>query len=69
MVPSRTIIPVEIVRTRLAAKALNMTDRGTLEDGKKADFVVFETDNFQNILYRQGTLSAHSVYINGEKIK
>lgn len=55
--------------TYRAAKALNMTDRGTLEDGKKADFVVFETDNFQNILYRQGTLSAHSVYINGEKIK
>ena len=34
----------------------------------KADFVVFETDNFQNILYNQGSLVASEVYIDGEKI-
>lgn len=51
-----------------AAKALNLTDRGILKKGMKADFVVFETDNFQNILYNQGSLEASEVYIDGEKI-
>lgn len=52
-----------------AAKALNLTDRGMLENGKKADFVVFETDNFQNVLYKQGSLAADSVYIDGQKVE
>ncbi len=52
-----------------AAKALNLTDRGSLELGKKADFVTFKTNNFQNILYQQGSLSVKSVYIDGEKIQ
>ena len=51
-----------------AAKALNFTDRGILKKGMKADFVVFETNNFQNILYNQGSLVASEVYIDGEKI-
>ena len=51
-----------------AAKALNLKDRGILKKGMKADFVVFETDNFQNILYNQGSLVASEVYIDGEKI-
>lgn len=51
-----------------AAKALNLKDRGILKKGMKADFVVFETDNFQNILYNQGSLAASEVYIDGEKI-
>lgn len=51
-----------------AAKALNLSDRGILKKGMKADFVVFETDNFQNILYNQGSLVASEVYIDGEKI-
>lgn len=51
-----------------AAKALNLTDRGILKKGMKADFVVYETDNFQNILYNQGSLVASEVYIDGEKI-
>ena len=51
-----------------AAKALNFTDRGILKKGMKADFVVFETDNFQNILYNQGSLVASEVYIDGERI-
>lgn len=50
-----------------AAKALNLTDRGILKKGMKADFVVFETDNFQNILYNQGSLVASEVYIDGGK--
>ena len=51
-----------------SAFALNLEDRGTLEKGKKADFVTFKTDNFQNVLYQQGSLKTDSVYINGEKI-
>ena len=51
-----------------SAFALNLTDRGTLEKGKKADFVTFKTDNFQNVLYQQGSLKAESVYIDGEKV-
>ena len=51
-----------------AAKALNLTDRGVLKKGMKADFVVFETNNFQNILYNQGSLVASEVYIDGEKL-
>ena len=50
-----------------SAFALNLEDRGTLEKGKKADFVAFKTDNFQNVLYHQGSLKAETVYIDGEK--
>ncbi len=48
-----------------AAYALNLEDRGQLEAGKKADFVTFKTNNFQNILYNQGSLKAEHVYIDG----
>ena len=51
-----------------SAFALSLEDRATLEKGKKADFVTFKTDNFQNVLYQQGSLKTDSVYINGEKI-
>lgn len=51
-----------------AAYALDLEDRGILAGGKKADFITYETDNFQNILYHQGSLKPKSVYINGEKI-
>lgn len=52
-----------------SAFALSLEDRGTLEKGKKADFVTFKTDNFQNVLYHQGSLKAESVYIDAEKIQ
>ncbi|MDR2206305.1 MAG: imidazolonepropionase [Flavobacteriaceae bacterium] len=48
-----------------AAKALNLQDRGILKPEMKADFAVFNTDNFQDILYKQGSLKAEFVYING----
>lgn len=48
-----------------AAYALNLEDRGKLEAGKKADFVTFKTNNFQNVLYNQGSLKTGLVYING----
>jgi imidazolonepropionase len=50
-----------------SAVALNLEDRGRLEKGKKADFVTFKTDNFQNVLYQQGSLKPNCIYINGEK--
>ena len=51
-----------------SAFALGLEDRGKLEKGKKADFVTFKTDNFQNILYQQGSLIAANVFLDGEKI-
>jgi imidazolonepropionase len=48
---------------------LSLEDRGKLEKGKKADFVTFKTDNFQNVLYHQGSLKAAHVYIQGEKVQ
>ena len=51
-----------------SAFALGLEDRGKLEKGKKADFVTYETDNFQNILYQQGSLNAENVFVDGEKI-
>lgn len=51
-----------------AAYALGLEDIGKLEAGKKADFVTFKTDNFQNVLYNQGSLNAEKVYINGNQV-
>ena len=48
-----------------SAFALGLEDRGRLENGLKADFVTFKTDNFQNVLYNQGSLKAEHIYING----
>lgn len=51
-----------------SAYALGLEDRGILAPGMKADFVTYKTDNFQNVLYRQGSLSPEAVFINGKKI-
>lgn len=51
-----------------ASFALDLEDRGILAEGKKADFITYETDNFQNILYHQGSLLPSQVYINGEMV-
>ncbi|MFN4364141.1 imidazolonepropionase [Chryseobacterium hispalense] len=52
-----------------SAFALGLEDRGKLELGMKADFVTFKTNNFQNVLYNQGSLKAENLYIDGMKIK
>ena len=52
-----------------SAFALGLEDRGKLDKGLKADFITFRTDNFQNILYHQGSLKAEHVFINGNKVK
>lgn len=51
-----------------AAKALGLDDRGSLETGKIADFVVFGTDHYQEITYHQGQLKPSGVWKNGKKI-
>lgn len=52
-----------------SAFALGLEDRGRLEKDMKADFITYKTDNFQNILYNQGSLKAENVFIDGTKVK
>ncbi len=52
-----------------AAKALNFTDRGTLEKGKKADFVSFPTDDFRNIIYYQGQMKPNGIWKDNEELQ
>lgn len=47
------------------AQALNLTDRGRLEKGMKADFISFPTDDFRDIIYYQGQLKPNQVWIDG----
>lgn len=51
-----------------ASAALNLEDRGKLEQGKLADFSLFHTDNYQEILYNQGNLKPCVVFKRGEKV-
>ena len=51
-----------------AARALNLTDRGTLEKGKLADMIAFPTDNYKEILYYQGKLKPTQVWKRGGKL-
>ncbi|SDQ22993.1 imidazolonepropionase [Flagellimonas zhangzhouensis] len=52
-----------------AAAALRLEDRGKLEAGALADFVVFPTDNYQEITYHQGQLKPSMVWKNGTPIQ
>ncbi|GEN76879.1 imidazolonepropionase [Chryseobacterium hagamense] len=51
-----------------SAFALGLENRGKLEAGFKADYITFKTDNFQNILYHQGSLKCEHIYIGGVQI-
>lgn len=51
-----------------AAAALGLEDRGRLKTGLLADFCLFPTSNYQEILYQQGTLKPVQVWKKGEKI-
>lgn len=51
-----------------AAKALNFSDRGTLEMGKKADFISFPTSDFRDIIYLQGQMKPNMVWKDGMKL-
>lgn len=54
--------------TSRAAAALRLEDRGKLEVGAVADFVVFPTDNYQEITYHQGQLKPSEVWKKGINI-
>ncbi|WP_339756974.1 imidazolonepropionase [Algoriphagus aquimarinus] len=51
-----------------AAAALGLEDRGILKKGLLADFTLFPTANFQEILYQQGKLKPEQVWKSGLKI-
>jgi len=51
-----------------AAAALKLEDRGELEVGKLADFSLFHTGNYQEILYNQGNLKPCVVFKRGVKV-
>jgi len=51
-----------------AAAALNLKDRGTLEAGMLADFSLFHTGNYQEILYNQGNLKPCVVFKRGSLV-
>ncbi len=52
-----------------AAAALNLTDRGILKPGMKADFIAFKTNDYREILYRQGQLKPEKIWKNGNQMK
>lgn len=64
-----TTAEVLAAMTFRSAFALGLEDRGRLEKNMKADFVSYKTDNFQNVLYNQGSLIAENVFIDGTKVK
>ncbi len=51
-----------------AAKALNLRDRGVLDTGLIADIVCFPGNDYQEILYNQGSLQPDLVIKKGELI-
>jgi imidazolonepropionase len=51
-----------------AAAALKLTDRGQLAQGYLADFSIFHTSNYNEILYNQGNLKSCMVWKNGELV-
>ena len=61
-----TMSEVWAALTCRAANALVKTDRGILKQGYLADVVAFKTNDYKEILYRQGQLSAGMVWKNGE---
>lgn len=51
-----------------AAAALGLADRGVLRAGQLADFNIYDTSNYQEILYQQGNLKPAQVWKNGAKV-
>ncbi len=51
-----------------AAAALKLSDRGTLAEGKLADFSLFHTANYQEILYNQGNLKPCVIFKRGVNV-
>ncbi len=54
--------------TYRAAAALNLSDRGIIRTGMKADFIAFSTNDYRDILYHQGQLKPSITWKNGINI-
>jgi len=54
--------------TYRAAKALNLTDRGSLQPGKLADMQAYPCADYREILYYQGKMKPAQVWKNGNPI-
>jgi len=51
-----------------AAAALGLEDRGKLKVGQLADFILFPTSDYQDILYHQGKMKPTTVWKRGAKV-
>lgn len=51
-----------------AAAALKLDDRGQLKDGLRADFILFHTNDYKEVLYNQGSFKPCMVFKNGELV-
>jgi imidazolonepropionase len=51
--------------TMRAARALGLTDVGTLQPGHSADMIVFPSSDYREILYQQGMLSPCLTFVQG----
>ncbi len=54
--------------TTRAARALNLSDRGSLAKNQLADMIAFPTDNYKEILYFQGKLKPTIVWKQGRRV-
>ena len=52
-----------------SARALGLSDRGSLEKGKIADILSFDTADYREILYYQGKMKPSQVWKKGIKVK
>lgn len=53
--------------TRGGAKALGLADRGRLQVGERADFLVLNHPDWRSLLYNPGAAPIEAVYVLGEK--
>jgi len=61
-----TMSEVWAALTYRAACAIRKRDRGILKTGYLADIIAFKTNDYKEILYRQGQLNAGMIWKNGE---
>ncbi|MEO0628692.1 MAG: amidohydrolase family protein, partial [Bacteroidota bacterium] len=54
--------------TTRAARALKRFDRGCLDTGRLADFSIFPTADYRDILYYQGQMKPISVWRSGRRL-
>ena len=51
-----------------AAAALGLSDRGKLSPGQQADFILFPTSDYREILYHQGKMKPVEVWRSGSQV-